>query len=157
MFYIKSIVLAIFRSLLTFLNLYHHEITKNLVYIVLYGAVELAIITAFAILYSTLSTPTLSAVFTVLTFIIGRMNEDIMRFAWRLEEKGLTTIAAQTKYWLARGAAHITPNLHLFNKRSLAVYDESVVTDWWAIIYAIVYIAAIMTVATMVFKKKDFK
>lgn len=156
-YFVWVVVLSAARSVLTVLMVFHHVGTEKLLTVIAYGCLELAIITSFAILYSTFSTPTLSMVFTVLTFVIGRLNEDIMRFAFRLEEKRVTIFASQLNHVLAKAAAHLTPNLHLFNKYSLAVYDEAIVPDWPAVLYCILYSAAILLIATLAFRRKDFK
>ena len=124
---------------------------------IFYSFIELALVTAFAVLYSSFTTPTLSALFTVMTFVIGRMNEDIMRFAWRIQEQGIESIAQKVKFACAWGAAHLTPNLHLFNKSSLVLYGEGIIFDWLAVAYGALYITAILFIATLVFRRKDFK
>lgn len=48
------------------------------------GCIELAIIVAFALLFSSFSTPTLSGFLTMMVFIGGRLNEDIERYAHKV-------------------------------------------------------------------------
>ena len=155
---VKAILLSVVRAFGSLLFVYKSAVTLNIVPVVLYTCLELAIITAFAILYSTITSSTLSAILTVLTFFIGRLNEDIIRFAWRLLEKDpqLTSISLKIKYGFAYAAAHITPNLELFNKRFDAVYG-TVGFDGLAVLYAIIYTACIIKLATMTFRRRDIK
>lgn len=158
LYLVQSFFVSIGRTLGTLFQLYHSPLTENILAVVGYSCLELAIITAFAILYSTVSSPTLSAIFTVLTFIIGRMNEDIIRYAWRLKEKGLTAaLSGQLKYWFAVAAAHISPNLELFNKRAEAIYKKAVGWDGLAVYYGVVYSAMIILLAIIVFRRRNFK
>jgi ABC-type transport system involved in multi-copper enzyme maturation permease subunit len=160
-YYVKAIALSCLRSLGTFTFLYHPEpdITQNVLTVIIYGSLELAIITAFAILYSSFSTPVLSALLTILTFVIGRLNADIIIFADRMvRQKGLETISLKCKYGFAWLAAHITPNLWLFNKSSSLDETAGILKmDYWAIGYCILYTGAILFLAVNIFKRRNFK
>ncbi len=155
---IKAVAISILRAFGSLLFIYPSNVTANIVPVVFYTCLELAILTSFAILYSTITSSTLSAILTVLTFIIGRLNEDIIRYAWRIQEKseGIMSLSERVRYAFAYIAAHITPNLELFNKRFEAVYGN-VTFDKLAVIYAIVYTACIIKLATMTFKRRDIK
>lgn len=158
LYYIQSIFMSGFKSLATFTFLYNPDITRNILKIVFYGCLELGIITGFAILYSSFSTPTLSAIFTVMTFAIGRLNADIIIFADRMKEKGLLTMGAKIRYNLSWLAAHITPNLWLFNKRNAVAEDAPVLAiEPYAILYFLFYTGAILYMAVMIFRRRNFK
>lgn len=152
---------AIFQALGVLFFVYNDPagLTANIMTVVLLMCMELAIITAFAVLYSSFSTPTLSAIFTFLTFVIGRLNEDIIRFAWKLQEKdpNLTGISLKIKYYFASIAAHIAPNLELFNKRSEMIYKNNVTVEPYVLLYGIAYCAAVIALAAMIFRKRNFK
>lgn len=158
LYLIKSFFIAVARAIATLLQLYHSPLTAKLMATIGLGCLELAIITAFAVFYSTVTSPTLSAIFTVLTFIIGRLNEDIIRYAWRMQEKGMTAaLGGKLKYLLVYGIAHITPNLELFNKRFEAIYSQAISVDLYTIVYGVVYSAMIVVLASLAFRRKDFK
>ncbi|MBN1900756.1 ABC transporter permease subunit [Candidatus Sumerlaeota bacterium] len=157
-YYISSVFMSAFKSLATFTLLYNPEITRNILKIVFYGCLELGIITGFAILYSSFSTPTLSAIFTVLTFVIGRLNADIIIFADRMKEKGLLTMGAKIRYNLSWIAAHVTPNLWLFDKRNAVAEDAPLLSiDPYALIYFLFYTGAVLYMAVMIFRRRNFK
>jgi ABC-type transport system involved in multi-copper enzyme maturation permease subunit len=158
LYLVKSFFLSILRAVGSLLFIYQSPVTANIVPVIFYTCIELAILTAFAILFSTITSPTLSAILTVLTFVIGRLNEDIIRYAWRLAKKPdvMATMAGKIKYGFSYGAAHIAPNFELFNKRFEAVYG-TVGFDLLAILYGIVYTAFIITLAVIVFKHRNIK
>jgi len=157
-YYVKAIVMSLLKALATFTLVYNPEITRNLLKIIFYGCLELGIITGFAILYSSFTTPTLSALFTVLTFVIGRLNADIIIFADKMKEKGLLTTGAKARYAFSWISAHVTPNLWLFNKRN-AISEDVVLLkmDFYAIGYFVLYTAAILFLAVHIFRKRNIK
>jgi len=158
MYYAKAIVFSLAKAFGTLTLLYHSPLTQGILLVVFYGCLELAIITGFAILYSSFSTPTLSAMLTVLTFIIGRLNADIIVFADRMKEKGFETSTQKMKYIFAWVAAHVTPNLWLFNRRtSLAVDNVEIRLEVYPVLYGILYSAAILYLAVHIFRKRNFK
>ena len=141
------------------LAFFSDPVTADLQIVILMTCLELAIITAFAVLYSSFSSPTLSAMLTVFTFIIGRGNEDIVRYTWYLERKGLTTAAAQIKYYSAQFVAHVAPNLKLFysDTSTQALSSPPVAVDWNAVRYAVIYSAMILALAMLIFRRRNFK
>jgi ABC-type transport system involved in multi-copper enzyme maturation permease subunit len=169
LFHAKAFLLAAGKAIITLFG-YSEPITHGLMKVIAMSGLGLAIITAFAIFYSTFSTPTLSAVFTFLTFIIGSLAEDILRYADKLAEKagGLAQLAGPDlmKYWFAQVAMHITPNLALFDKRMDAIYGpwdvktpaiHYVPIDWVAVLYGLCYVAGVLVFASMIFNRRNFK
>lgn len=169
-YYLKSIGVSVVKSVGTMIGVYTVPLTAGLMKVVLMSALSLAILTAFAIFYSTFSTPTLSAVFTFLTFIIGSLAEDIMRFAERLSETagGVQALEGSNviKYWFARAIVHIVPNLEYFNLRMEAVYGAPDVTAamtgppllaWQSVLYGITYTIGILCLACIIFRRRSFK
>lgn len=170
LYYMKAVGMSMVKSAGTMIGVYVVPLTAGLMKVVLLSALSLAIITAFAIFYSTFSTPTLSAVFTFLTFIIGSLCEDIMRFADKLAETagGVEQLAGSEsiKYWFAKVAVLIVPNLAYFDRRMEAIYGAPDVTaamtgppllDWQTVIYGLAYTAAILCLACLIFRRRSFK
>lgn len=154
MYIVKSILGSAIKSIGTLLLVYHSEATANIMAVVSYSALELAIVTAFAILYSTFTTPTLSAIFTVLTFIIGRMNEDIVRYSLHVFEKE----GASLKYQLANAAALVSPNFGVFNKTTDLIYSTGPIGfDTTAVAYGLLYMTGILVLAMTIFRKRNLK
>ena len=67
---------------------------------------EFLIICALALLFSSFSSPLLSAVFAFSLFVIGSFAEDL---------RGFAGMAHGVTRWLATGAAYLVPNFSAFN------------------------------------------
>jgi ABC-type transport system involved in multi-copper enzyme maturation permease subunit len=112
---------------------------------------ELMILTGVALLFSSFSSPALSALLTFFVFIIGHFSSDL---------KGLaTSMGSAGARWLFRGLYYLLPNLANLGYITPAAHGQtpppaSVAT---AILYAVVYIAVILSVATLIFSRRNFK
>ena len=113
--------------------------------------VELMLVTAIAVFFSTFSTPILSAAFTFGFFIVGHFSGDL-----RSLQDVLQSPAAAA---LARGLYWILPNLSQFDVKSAVVHGQPVSAGYMgvAIAYGAVYIAMLLVVATVIFSRRDFK
>jgi len=112
---------------------------------------ELLILTAVAVLFSTFSTPTLSAIYTLLIFVIGHLTSDLFEFAARFGGTALRMTAASLYY--------VLPNLARFNLASVVANDLplSVGTLTVTGLYGVAYVIALLALATAVFQRRDFK
>ena len=112
---------------------------------------ELALITAWALLFSTYSTPLTASFFTLSIFVIGHLADDIWRFGQQAESASLRQLS-EVVYWAL-------PNFEVFNFSSYAVHELPV--PWGelglAIGYGTAYSAAVLAVAALVFENRDFK
>ena len=113
--------------------------------------VELMVITAIAILFSTFSTPILSAAFTFGLFIVGHFSADLRNFDQVVDSPAAVR--------LARGLFWVLPNLAQFDVKSQVVHAEPVPLGYVALTagYAALYIAMLLTIAVYVFSRRDFK
>jgi ABC-type transport system involved in multi-copper enzyme maturation permease subunit len=80
--------------------------------------VELMVVTAVAVLFSTFSTPTLSAMLTLGVWVIGRFSSDLLEFA-RKSEDPLTRV-------FVTGVHYGLPNLEKFDVKHLVVYGMAI-------------------------------
>ncbi len=133
--------------------------TRNVMPVIAATALELLIVTSFSILFSSFSTPFLSMIFTVLTFIAGRLNEDIVLFAENLYQK--FSKAGQSLpviYYLAYWASLITPNLGVFHRTvEQALYSDHVRIWWESVVYALFYPAGVLFLSMLIFGRRNFK
>jgi ABC-type transport system involved in multi-copper enzyme maturation permease subunit len=148
---------------------YSTPVNEGLLAAIFMSMMGLAIMTSFAILYSTFTTPTLSAVFTFLTWVIANLNEDIIRFAWRLQEnaRGMPMEAADAfKYYFALAWAHILPNLGFFDLRMQVIHGvgsdpanmaAAPVISLLHVLYGLVYTGGVLTLACFIFRHRSFK
>jgi ABC-type transport system involved in multi-copper enzyme maturation permease subunit len=113
--------------------------------------VELMLITAIAIFFSTFSTPILSAAFTFGFFVVGHFSADLRNF-----EQVVDSPAAAR---LARGLYWVLPNLAQFDIKSQVIHAQPVPFGYLALTigYAALYVSMLLVIAVLVFARRDFK
>lgn len=111
---------------------------------------QFVIVTAIALLFSSFSSPLLSAVFTLALFVIGNFSQDLRSFG--------TGMNGATK-WLALGVAHIVPNFASFNIASSVAHGEPLAHSLilWNTGYALLYSALAVAGAVIVFENRNLK
>ena len=114
------------------------------------AGLELTVVAAVAVLFSALSTPALSALYTLGLYCVGQWSYDLRSFAHQFPA-GLGTAIGF--------AADLVPNLPLFNARALAAAGQPApaLHVGLATLYAIVYCAAMLSLAAAAFESRDFK
>ena len=114
------------------------------------ACLELAVVNSLAVMFSALSTPVLSALYTLSFFLAGQWCDDLRRLAARAPEGARA---------LLESVANVMPNLPLFNMRALAAGGE--LTSWThlglATAYAGLYCACVLALAAAAFESRDFK
>src|SRR5262249_34687690 len=112
---------------------------------------ELMIITATAVFFSTFSTPILSAALTFGLFIVGHFSADLRNF------EQVVNSPATAK--LARGLYWILPNLAQFDVKAQVVHAQPVTFGYIALAsaYAAVYVGVLLVAAVAIFSRRDFK
>ncbi len=110
---------------------------------------EIAIVAAVATLFSSFSSPVLTAVFTTMVFVIGRSADTLAR----LPEKvfGSTLVA------LGHGLARVFPNLQVYVPARPLLLGDSV----WryvatAELHSALYAAGLLALSAIVFHRRDF-
>jgi len=114
------------------------------------AGLELTVITALAVMFSALSTPVLSALYTLGCFLAGQWCDDLRAFAAK---------APGALHTLLDAAANIVPNLTLFNMRALAAAGESTSGAHLVLAsaYALLYCGCILAFASAAFESRDFR
>src|ERR1700733_6836182 len=130
-----------------------HKLTSSdaMILIALYFIVlEFLIICALALLFSSFSTPLLSAVFAFSLFVIGSFAEDLRGFAGMAH--GLTR-------WLATGAAYLVPNFSAFNVISSIAHEQPIASQLILqnTLYALFYAVMALSGAILIFEYRDLK
>ena len=113
--------------------------------------VELMLVTAIALFFSTFSSPILSAALTFGLYVAGNFSADLKNFEQVVDSR----VAAS----LARGLYHVLPDLSAFDVKTHVVHGLPVSAGYivTTIGYGAVYIAALLLAATAIFSKRDFK
>ncbi|HZQ68849.1 MAG TPA: ABC transporter permease [Terriglobales bacterium] len=111
---------------------------------------QFLIVTALALLFSSFSSPLLSAVFAFSLFIIGSFAEDLRGFAALTQ--GLTRGLAVT-------AAYLVPNFSALNVISSVAHEQPVSGQLilYNSIYALIYAAAAVSGAVLIFERRNLK
>ena len=112
---------------------------------------ELAIVTATAILFSSFSTPAISALLTFFVFIIGHFSAALRELAASMGSNAAKLVFDAIYY--------ILPNLSHFEFIRNAAHGSTPPPAMFAgcVAYAVVYSIILLTVTTLVFSRRDFK
>ncbi|MFN8587977.1 MAG: ABC transporter permease subunit [Candidatus Eisenbacteria bacterium] len=114
------------------------------------AGLELTVITAVAVMFSALSTPVLSSLYTLGVFLAGQWCDDLRLFAQRAPE-GLRT--------LLEWCANVLPNLSLFDMRTLASLGETTSALHLGVAtgYALLYCGCVLALGAAAFESRDFR
>jgi len=112
---------------------------------------ELMLLTAISLLFSSFSSPALSALLTFMVFIIGHFSADLKSLAGSLGSSSARMLFTGLYYLLPNLANYsfITPAAHGRAPSAGFVFATG--------LYALVYIAVILAAATLVFSRRNFK
>lgn len=121
------------------------------IFIALYFIVlQFLIICALALLFSSFSSPLLSAVFAFSLFVIGSFADDL---------RGFATLTHGLTRWIATGAAYLVPNFSALNVVSAVAHQQSI--SWQLVIqntfYALFYTAMALSGAVLIFDRRNLK
>jgi Cu-processing system permease protein len=111
---------------------------------------QFLIICSLALLFSSFSSPLLSAVFAFSLFVIGTFSEDLRNFA--ALANGLTK-------WLATAVAYIVPNFSALNVISSVAHGQGVSGQLilYNTIYALLYASTALCGAVLIFQRRNLK
>jgi ABC-2 type transport system permease protein len=114
------------------------------------GLVELELVAAFAVLFSTFTNPILAAVGTVATYVAGHLS-----WSFDLLEKRMTGEGGKA---LCRGLHAVLPNLDRLNVKASAVHGIALPQGYFvaAAAYGLFYSAAVVILACLVFERREF-
>lgn len=111
---------------------------------------QFIIVTALSLLFSSFSSPLLSAVFAFALFVIGSFSEDL---------RGFAKMASGLQHWLAIAAAYLVPNLSAMNVISSVAHGQPVSSDLilYNTAYALTYAAMALSAAVLIFERRNLK
>jgi ABC-type transport system involved in multi-copper enzyme maturation permease subunit len=112
---------------------------------------QLMIVTAIALLFSTFSSPMLAAALTFGLYAVGHFNADLRNFE--------TVVDSKPVVYLARTLYYLLPNMAPFDIKAQVVHAVPVPAGYLLLntAYAALYIGALLTGATFIFMRRDFK
>jgi ABC-type transport system involved in multi-copper enzyme maturation permease subunit len=111
---------------------------------------ELLLVTALAILFSSFSTPILSTLFALSLYLVGHLS-----WSLNLLRDRLTGGAGR---WVCRALYLILPNLEIFNIKAEVVHGTPIPASLplWATLYLAGYGVVVLSAACLIFQRKDF-
>ena len=130
---------------------HHFHAADAWVLVALYFIVlQFLMVTAMALLFSSFSSPLLSAVFAFSLFVIGNFAEDL---------RGFASLTQGVTRWIAVGAAYLVPNFSALNVISSVAHEQPVSAQLIAYntLYALIYAAAAISCAVLVFENRNLK
>ena len=112
--------------------------------------VQLMLVTALALLFSTFSSQMLSAALTFGLYVVGHFSQDLRNFG--------EVVDSPAAAYVAKGLYYILPNLAPFNIAAEVVHAQPVALEYIAFTtaYGLTYIAVLLLVATFIFSRRDF-
>lgn len=122
-----------------------------LIFVALYFIIlEFLIICSLSLLFSSFSSPLLSAVFAFSLFVVGSFAEDL---------RGFAGMAHGLLRWLATGAAYLVPNFSAFNVITSIAHEQPVAGQLILqnTLYALLYTAMALSGAVLIFERRDLK
>jgi len=151
------LVLAFTVALAGILQLSDTPFGGNLVKAIALRWLELLVVAAIAVFFSSFSTPFLSGIFTFALFFLGRSWAELQAAAERSKDVVIRSIA--------RGALYVVPDLHMYAPsggevagKHVSVHAEFV--SWayvgHAALYALSLAAALLLLAILIFRRRDF-
>ncbi len=111
---------------------------------------EMAVMSAVVIFFSTFTTPVLTSFFTICVFVAGTLSGDLRAFASKF---GGVAVRYVTEVFY-----YVLPNIKVFNLRNEAVHDLRFNGGDVALatLYAAVYCGVVLYFACLVFRRREF-
>jgi Cu-processing system permease protein len=112
---------------------------------------ELALLVAIAIMFSSFTTPMLAALFSFAAYVIGHLSRDLLEMA-ALSHSMATRIMLTALYY-------VLPNLSNFGFINEAKHGRLLTINAAAsaTAYGVIYVSILLSAAVLIFKKRNFK
>jgi ABC-type transport system involved in multi-copper enzyme maturation permease subunit len=113
--------------------------------------VELMLVTAIALFFSTFSSPFLSAMLTIGLWVIGHFNDDLRNFG--------AVVGSPIAAWITTALYYVLPNFAAFDVKAQVVHAQAVPLGYVGLtaLYGITYLALVLAGAATIFSRRDFK
>jgi len=114
--------------------------------------VQLMLVTAIAVFFSTFSTSSvLSALFTVAFFVAGQFSADLRNFE--------SVVSSPILAAITRALYYVLPNMAAFDVKAAVVHGQAVsgLVMAAATGYGLLYVTALLLASVVIFTRRDFK
>jgi len=114
-------------------------------------AVELAVVVAFATLFSSFSTPFLAGCYSLGIYLVGHLTRDL----YAIGKTSASPAAREFTLWVKR----LLPDLEAFNRTIEAVHGLPIppAEVGWSLAMGVAWIVGFLLVAVMTFERRDFR
>lgn len=122
----------------------------NVLIAVYFLLLQFLVVIGLALLFSSFSSPLLSALFTLALFVAGNFAQDLRSFAESAH--GVTR-------WFSWAASYIVPNVDRLNVITRVAHDEkiSAALVGYNTAYALLYVCVAVSAATLIFARRNLK
>ncbi len=130
---------------------HHFAGADSLIFVALYFIIlQFLIICSLALLFSSFSSPLLSAVFAFSLFVIGSFAEDL---------RGFAALTHGVTRWIATGAAYLVPNFSALNIVTSVAHQQSISGQLILqnTLYALFYTTMALSGAVLIFDRRNLK
>ena len=111
---------------------------------------EFLVVTAVALLFSTFTSATLSAIFTLAIYVVGHLSNDLKLFSEKMGEVGKAVL---------NSIYYVMPNLERFNLKGQVIHHVDVSASQLVLTtaYGLSYVALLLLIASVIFQRRDFQ
>jgi ABC-type transport system involved in multi-copper enzyme maturation permease subunit len=130
---------------------HHFQRADGWIFVALYFiGLQFFIMTSLALLFSSFSTPLMSAVFAFCLFVIGSFSEDL---------RGFAHLTHGVQRWFAMGAAYVVPNFSALNVITSVAHEQPIAGSLvlYNTAYALVYSTMAVCGAILIFERRNLK
>lgn len=127
-----------------------HRADSSILVALYFIVLQFVIVTALALLFSSFSSPLLSAVFAFALFVIGSFSADL---------RGFAGMSHGFSRWITTAAAYVVPNLSALNVISSVAHGEPVARQMILAntAYSLFYAAMVLCGAILIFERRNLK
>lgn len=111
---------------------------------------EFLVVTAVALLFSTFTSATLSAIFTLAIYVVGHLSSDLKLFGEKMGEVGKAVL---------NSIYYVMPNLERFNLKGQVIHHVDVSASQLVLTaaYGVSYVVLLLLIASVIFQRRDFQ
>jgi len=123
---------------------------SNLLLAISYIFLELMVVTAIALFFSTFTTYIASGIFIFMLYFVGHLTRDILVFAEKTSSKFIMIFSHIIYFFL--------PNLSNFNIKGEVVHNVPIDRSFlfFSLSYGLIYIIFLLLVSIIIFQQRDF-
>jgi ABC-type transport system involved in multi-copper enzyme maturation permease subunit len=122
----------------------------NILIAIYFLLLQFLVVIGLTLLFSTFSSPVLSALFALSMFVAGTFSGDLRAFA---------AMSRGPERWLAQGTSYVIPNLASLNVITRVAHDQMISASLigYNTLYALLYTTVTVSGAVLIFSRRNLK